>query len=262
MVAQPHAAVLSYFNDANFGDRLGYHIVNSILPAHAEIHHCSVKPWTVPDLPFDLLVVGIGNSLNAASVKRDELFRLVERVPLRVGFFGTQYAEQYDWWAGERFGQLLDQLTVWYARYGEDIARFGGNRSNVQHLGDMLISAFPLTRWTDPRTLIIPADIKTSAVPLDRFIQNVQRYRRVKSFRLHPLLCALTSAEQVCYEEQTEDPRGEMSGKFAAMLKDVFGTTFPASEFLDVDRPRVVQYKELVERNLQAARQTISELLA
>jgi hypothetical protein len=264
MPAMRRILVLSYYNAPNFGDRLGYHIVNAILPPGAEIHHCSVKPWSAPDLPFDMLVLGIGNSLNASTVRRDELFRLVERIPIRVGLFGTQYRTQYDWLAPKaKFDQLLDELTVWFARYRKDIAEFGAGRGNVRHLGDMLISAFPMARWSNPKTLTVHPDVKSRSYPLDRFIQEVQGYRRVKSFRLHPLLCALTSAEEVAYEEQTaEEPGREISGKFAAMLEDVFGAAFPADEFVPVDRAKVVAYKEEVRRNLDNVRQMIAELLA
>src|SRR5262249_24463283 len=147
-------------------------------------------------------------------------------------------------------------------RYRRDIAELGNGRDNVQYLGDILITAFPLTRWSDPRTLIIPADIKQKPVPLDRFIQHIQRYRRVESWRLHPLLCALTSADEVAYKEQTEDPRGTVSGKFAAMLEDVFGSAFPPETFVHTDRPKVAAYKEQVTRNLETVRQTLAALLA
>src|SRR5690606_25748056 len=56
-------AVLSYNNVGNFGDRLGYHLANSILPAHAETTGLNFKPWNASEENFDLLILGIGNSL-------------------------------------------------------------------------------------------------------------------------------------------------------------------------------------------------------
>jgi hypothetical protein len=256
--------VLSYWNDANFGDRLGYLIVPKVLPPHALVTYASVKPWTVPDEPFDLLLLGTGNSLNAATVRRDELFRLLDRVPRKIGVFGTQYAHHYvlPQFGGEaRFRELLDRLTLWYARYAEDIRRYGGGRSNAVHLGDWLVSAFVLTRWTQRKTLVVPAEIQKMEIAPDRFIQQVQSFRRVKSFRLHPLLCALTSAEQVAYEEQREDGTTRISGKFAAMLDDVFGRAYPEGKFWNVDRAKVAAYKLRVARNMERLAGEIHALL-
>jgi len=39
-------------------------------------------------------------------------------------------------------------------------------------------------------------------------------HRQVHSKRLHPLLCALASAERVAYTEQRETPTRNPSGKF------------------------------------------------
>ena len=65
-------------------------------------------------------------------------------------------------------------------------------------------------------------------LPLDRVIQQIQKHKLVISERLHPLLCALTSAERVAYQEQRESGSGTaVSGKFRTMLIDVFGRTFP-----------------------------------
>ena len=168
--AQPAALkkvlVLSYYNDPNFGDRLGYHLINSLLPANAVVTHASVVPWAVPDEDFDLLILGIGNSLNAATVARPELHRLIETTPHTLGLFGTQYRYQYQKLIDPKLIDSLDRQHdhTWWARYEEDINAFGRGRSNVRHLGDFLISAFPMATPTIDRTLVIPADIKTKEV--------------------------------------------------------------------------------------------------
>lgn len=260
----PRILVLSYWNDVNFGDRLGYHVVHGVLPPDALVIHSTVRPWTVPDEPFDLLMLGTGNSLNAETVARDELFRLLDRVPRCIGVFGTQYRHRYAhprFGGRKRFDELLDRLTLWCARYAEDVRLFGGGRKNVVHLGDWLISAFALTQWTKPKTLIIPADIRKENIAPDRFIQRVQMYRRVKSYRVHPLLCALTSAERVAYVEQREDRSGQTSGKFTSMLSDIFGRTFPEGEFWVVEREKVAAYKIRVAQNMERLRNEVDALL-
>ncbi|MFX6281322.1 hypothetical protein ABTF86_19880, partial [Acinetobacter baumannii] len=85
----------------------------------------------------------------------------------------------------------------------------------------------------------------------DRTIQYIQRHRQVFSARLHPLLCALTSAHEVAYSEQ---PAGGgtsiVSGKFRSMLIDIFGRTFPEETFFAVDRDAVARYKTRVHGNV------------
>jgi hypothetical protein len=98
---------------------------------------------------------------------------------------------------------------------------------------------------------------------MDRTIQHIQRHSRVFSERLHPLLCALTSASQVAYTEQREmGDRTFASGKFRSMLLDIFGQTFPESLFWKVDRDRVAAYKAKVRCNTDAMRSRLAELLA
>jgi hypothetical protein len=255
--------VLSYYNDHNFGDRLGYHVINSLLPAGTLVTHASVVPWTAPEKDFDLIILGIGNSLNAATVQRPELHRVLERAPHTLGIFGTQYRYQYrDLIDPTLMDRLLGNLTTWWARYREDIQAFGRGRNNVRHLGDFLISAFPLATPTRPNTLEIQADIKDKDVPLDRVIQQIQAYQRVSTARIHPMLCALTSAEEVAFQEQQEDPNGRSSGKFRSQLYDIFGRTFEENEFFKVDREAVARYKGRVEANMSDLRAQISDLLA
>jgi hypothetical protein len=255
-------AVVSYFNDPNFGDRLGYHVINGLLPAHAEVTHVTINPWGLPaETHFDLVILGIGNSLNAPPITRPHLHRLIESAPT-LGIFGTQYRGQYGTVDPKLLDALFSNLTTWWARYEEDIAGFGRGRANVRHLGDVLISAFPMARWTLDRNLTIPADFRAKDAPLDRAIQQIQAYRRVTSARLHPLLCALTSAEQVAYQEQREAADGQaMSGKFRSMLYDVFGRAYAENAAFDVDRAAVVAYKAKVAANMEALRAQIASLL-
>lgn len=258
----PRVLTLSYYNDPNFGDRLGYHLINSLVPPNTEMTHAAVFPWSVPDEPFDLLVLGIGNSLNAATVKRPELYELIDRVPFTIGIFGTQYPTQYAKVLGEDgLPNLIDKLTYWFARNQRDVELFGAGRDNVFHMGDWLINAFPMAVSRKPETYVVEADIKETNVCLDRYIQYVQDFQKVQSARLHPLLCAMTSAREVAYSEQFEDPYGTGSGKFDALLTDIFGRSFPPEEFFAVDREAVTAYKTKVAANTVILQEKIAECL-
>jgi hypothetical protein len=250
--------VISYNNVGNFGDRLGYHLLNDILPAHADVSWGTLRPFTaVPD-DLDLLVVGIGNSL-FGELLDDQLVRAAAGAKAAIGIFGTQYRQTLP---ADRLVALLDRLTHWYARYEEDINLYARGRSNVSHLGDWLINAFAMTSPTDDRPLVIGQEIWND-LPLDRSIQAIQRSGRVMSTRLHPLLCALTSAREVAYREQRESSDPSMvSGKFRSLLIDVFGKTFSEEHFWPVDRERVAAYKARVRENTDRLRADVAVLLA
>ena len=251
--------ILSYNNVGNFGDRLGYHLINQLLPAHAVVRYGTFAPWNIPQMPqsLDLLILGIGNSL-FAPLLTDELLTLLDRAQASVGIFGTQYRSHIP---QPRMEAVIDRLTHWYARYTEDLYFYGRGRDNVSLLGDWLMTAFPLTQGTDDRLLTIGDEIWQD-LPLDRTIQKIQTYKRVFSTRLHPLLCALTSAEQVGYREQrAEQFDNQPSGKFRSMCIDVFGRTFPEETFWPVDRGAIMRYKAAVDKNIESLRTRIREYL-
>jgi hypothetical protein len=254
--------VLSALSGPNFGDRLGYHLINEVLPAHATVNHawmnfakgCRIEG--VPAGDIDLLVLGIGNSLSNEMLT-DELLQLLARSKQAIGIFGTQYREQID---AARLAAVLDRLAIWYARYDEDIQYHGKGRLNVVHLGDWLISAFPMSRGENPTVLNTGAEMWHD-LPLDRTIQRIQAHRQVFGTRMHPLLCALTSAEQVAYHEQRNEKTGLVSGKFRSLLLDIFGKAFPENEFFTVDRDAVAAYKLKVRQGMMELRKALQDLV-
>ena len=250
--------VISYNNVGNFGDRLGYHLLNDVLPPQAELTWGTLRPFSPVPADLDLLVIGIGNSL-FGDLLDDRLLAAAAGAKASIGIFGTQYRAQLP---AAKLAQLLDRLTHWYARYEEDLLLYGRGRANASHLGDWLINAFPLAVPFVDQSLHIGGGILKD-LPMDRTIQHIQRHKRIFSERLHPLLCALTSAEEVAYVEQRESgDRGLASGKFRSMLIDVFGETFPERIAWKVDRDRVAAYKAKVRRNTDAMRARLAELLA
>jgi len=187
----------------------------------------------------------------------DNVLDIVARGKAAVGIFGTQYREQIPRPALDR---LLDRLDTWFARYEDDILLYGRGRANVEHLGDWLIDQFPMSVPTSDQLLHIDDDILQD-LPLDRTIQYIQRHKKVYSTRLHPLLCALTSAADVAYSEQPADDGASLSGKYRSMLIDIFGRTYPDETFFDVDRDAVVRYKKRVRRNVATAGTRLEAIL-
>ena len=161
----------------------------------------------------------------------------------------------------DRLAALLGGLDMWFARSMDDIRLYGRHARAVTHLGDWLIEAFPMTRAPTDDRLVIGSPVLNN-LPLDRIIQEIQRHQRLFSPRLHPLLCALTSAREVEYAEQREQAGSdEVSGKFASMLLDIFGQTYPENTPWTVDRAKVVAYKEQVAANVAALKGYIAEAL-
>jgi tetratricopeptide (TPR) repeat protein len=243
--------VMSSGRADSFGDRLGIHLVNSLMPADTEVHHGFLDPWSVPPGDFDLLVLGIGDSLSQPLLT-DQLIGLTQRIPRSVGIFGTHYRASIE---QRRMADLLDRLTVWFARNEEDLLLHGAGRKNAVHLGDWLISAFPLTRWQRDETLRVGPDAWKD-LPLDRTIGNIQKYRSVISERADPLLCSLTSAERVAYQESAEP-----SGRFRSLLMDVFGRTWPESHLFEFPREAVAAYRARTMRVMSRMPQTFRQLL-
>jgi hypothetical protein len=188
----------------------------------------------------------------------EKLFNVVERGKAKVGIFGTQYREAMPRAA---FDRLLDRLDRWFARYEDDVMMFGRGRSNVSHLGDWLIDQFPMATPVNSDLLTIGDEI-LHELPLDRTIQQIQKFKQVFSTRLHPLLCALTSAETVAYSEQPASDRPSlMSGKFRSMLIDIFGLSYPEKSLFAVDRDAVTRYKARVRGNVENVRTELEKML-
>jgi hypothetical protein len=252
-----NVAVISYNDIGNFGDRLGYHMINSLLPSEANVHHLTFRTLHTAREQYDLVVLGIGNSIFHL-VLHEQLLDVMNRGKAKVGIFGTQYREMIP---RPLMDRLVGGLDMWFARYQDDISLFGRGRNNVTHLGDWLIDQFPLTTPTDLGELHIGPEI-LETLPLDRTIQQIQQYRRVFSTRLHPLLCALSSAAEVAYSEQLEGGQtGVMSGKFRSMLIDIFGRTYPEKNFFAVDRDAVARYKTHVRGNVRKVSAQLEAML-
>lgn len=238
--------VLSYNNCANFGDRLGLDLMIRLLPPEAEICISPLPPfWKQPDGSFDLVVVGTGHSIFHKTLDR-KLLDFLAKQKCVIGIFGLQYHQMLP---AKDVNELFSVLDCWFSRSKYDIdflGQFSSLPRRFAHLGDWLINAFPIVSWVDERTCEIPADFIRSSRDIQRTIQEIQKFRRISSARLHPVLCALTSADEVRYQEQMEMGSECVSGKFRSMFLDVFGRFPEPGEWLKVDRRIVQSYKSSV----------------
>ncbi|HLZ76338.1 class I SAM-dependent methyltransferase [Phenylobacterium sp.] len=250
--------VLSYNSIGNFGDRLGGQVLSQVLPPNAQVRHVHHYPWDAPaEGAPDLLILGVGNSVFQPMLT-DELLGLVDRAGRTVGIFGTQYRETID---ASRLASLLDRMESWWARHEEDVGLYGGGRANIHHLGDWMIDACPMSAWTRDELFRVGDEVLDDS-PLDRLIERYQSYRQFASPRMHPLLCALTAADEVGYQEQREmDDPAQVSGKFRSMFLDIFGVDKPEKQMWPVDRGAVVAYKAKVRRNVEALRAELARVL-
>jgi Methyltransferase domain len=245
-------AVVSDHGAGRFGDRLGLHMINALLPGEADVHHLTFSTLGQAREAYDLVVIGTGNSLFQPLIGEDVL-DIVGRGKAAIGIFGTQYRELIPRPALER---LIERLDTWFASYQDDVLMYGRGRNNVEHLGDWLIDLFPLTSATDDEQL----RIGEMAEPLE--IETIQRHKQVYSTDPQPLLCALASAELAAYAER---PVAEMAdavaGNFRSMLVDIFGRSYPEKDFFLVDRDAVTRYKARVHRNVVRVGERIDAIL-
>jgi hypothetical protein len=252
-----NVAVISESDAGNFGDRLGLHMINAMLPGEANVHHLTFKTLAQAREQYDLVVLGVGNCMFQPLIGND-ILNILARAKSAIGIFGTQYRELIPRPAIDR---VIDRLDTWFAPYEDDVLMYGRGRSNAVHLGDWLIDQFPLAEATLDEPLQIGVEIG-SDIPLDRTIQAIQRHKQVYSACLHPLLCALTSAHVAAYAEEASGRMpGIVSGKFRSMLIDIFGRTYPEKQFFMVDRDAVMRYKARVHRNVARVGERIEAML-
>jgi len=256
-VTPSRIAVISETDAGHLGDRIGYHIVNSLLPGESDVHHLTFGTLDRARERYDLVVIGTGNSL-LRPLLDERILDIVGRARTAIGIFGTQYRELIP---RATLGRLLDRLDTWFARYEDDVLLYGRGRGNVVHLGDWLIDQFPMAAASRDEPLQIDRDIP-SDLAVDTAIRTIQLHRQVYSARLAPLLCALTSAELAAYAEQpSAEMPGVVSGKYRSMLIDVFGRSFDEKKFFMVDRDAVARYKARVHGNVGRVRERIEAVL-
>jgi hypothetical protein len=249
-------AVISDDGGGNFAARLGSHMINSLLPGEAEVHHLTLRTLSEARASYDLAILGAGNSL-FPPLLGEEVLDIVSRSRVAIGIFGTQGRELISRPMLER---LIDRLDTWFARYEDDVLMYGRGRNNVVHIGDWLIDQFPLTRAVNDEPLVI-SDELGHEIAIDRAIHTIQQHKRVYSTEPAALLCALTSAELAAYSEMRARQPDLAAGQFRSMLIDVFGRSYPEQKFFMVDRDAVIRYKARVHRNVAKVGARIGSIL-
>jgi hypothetical protein len=249
-VAPCSVAVLS--GGMTFGERLGRQMIASLLPGEANVHHIDFGDLGAARETYDLVVLGAGQGLFHPLFDSDVL-DVLKRGRITVGIFGTQQRELLPRVAVDH---LLDNLDIWFARSRDDVMLYGRGRENVTYLGDWLVDQFPLGHGRDGELLTLNED-SLRDLPLDRSIAAIQRHSAVFARALAPFLCALNSADTVAYADEIGVP----SGEFRSLLIDIFGRSFPDSEFFQVDREAMLRYRARVHRNVALMRVRIDALL-
>lgn len=256
-VAPCSVAIIAGGDPHDFGNRLGLSMIQALLPGEAEIDHLTPETFSQARAQYDLVVLGTGNGL-LRPLFDERVLELVGRAKAAVGLFGTQHRELIPRAAFER---LLDRLDTWFARHQDDVLIYGRGRANVVHLGDWIIDRFPLATPANDEPLRVTGPLPPE-VALDRAIATFQRHRQVYSEQLHPLLCALTSAEAAAYAERpAATVPGTRPGQFRSMLVDIFGRSYPEGAFFPVDRAAVSRYKAHVHRQVGLVRDRIEAIL-
>lgn len=256
-VAPCKVAIIAGGDPDDFGNRLGLSMIQALLPGEAEIDHLTAGTVGQADARYDLVVLGTGNGL-LRPLFDERVLEFVGRAKAAVGIFGTQHRELIPRAAFER---LLDRLDIWFARHQDDVLIYGRGRANVVHLGDWTIDRFPLATPANDEPLRVTGPLPPE-VALDRAIATFQRHRQVYSEQLHPLLCALTSAETAAYAERPAAALpGARPGQFRSMLVDIFGRSYPEGAFFPVDRAAVSRYKAHVHRQVGLLRARIEAIL-
>ena len=155
------------------------------------------------------------------------------------------------------FDKILSRYKVENNHNIDFLRRNASLPRRFAHLGDWLINAFPIVSWVDESTCQIGPDFINTERDIQRTIQEIQKFRRISSARLHPVLCALASADEVSFQEQAEMGSQFVSGKFRSMFLDIFGKSPEPGEWFRVERCIVQSYKSLVYTNTELMREFI-----
>ncbi len=188
---------------------------------------------------YDLVILGnggsfgtevLGNVLQRTPLARN-LCSILARSPHRIGLFGTEFRDELD---PEFVGQVLDHLTVWFARTTRDVETWGRGRRNVLHFGDWQVIA---TR---------PA----GGVP----------EARVFSRSLDELLSRLDEARSIAWREYVS-PRGTPRGTIPSVLADIFSRDVGEGCWFPVDHRALEAYRLRMQRLSDGFRDTLATLL-
>lgn len=237
---------------SSFSERLGRQMMSSLLPGEADVHYVDFGDLASARATYDLVVLGAGQGL-FHPLFDSAVVDILKRGRHAIGIFGTQQRELLPRVA---LDHLLEHLDVWFARNRDDVLLYGRGRDNVTYLGDWTIEQFPLGHGRDHELLTINEDALRD-LPLDRAVAAVGRHSAVFARASTALLCALNSADTVAYADDLDAP----SGEFRSLLSDVFGRSFPANDFFQVDRDAVLRYRARVHRNVALMRVRIEALL-
>lgn len=238
----------------NFGDRLGYfEIINMISKLEykkercIEIFHDDLARLHYNPEDFDLLIIGNGNSIFPPVFLNKSLIDYAKKAERSIGIFGIQYYSGYSQTDIENLISLIEQTEFVFIRYKNELNQLKKicNKKEINLLGDWLINQFPITSWQLDKTKKITAREPFRIHSIDFYIREIQLYRRVYSERLHTLLCALCSSEEVAYREQ-HDYLNADSGKFNALLTDIFNKKYPPNSYFKVEKNKVWKYKKNV----------------
>ena len=152
-------AVISDDGGGNFAARLGCHMVNSLLPGEAEVHHLTFHTLNEARANYDLVILGVGSGL-FPPLLGEEVLDVVSRSRAAIGIFGTQRRELI---SRPTVDRMIERLDTWFARYEDDVLMYGRGRNNVVHIGDWLIDQFPLTRAINDEPLVISNETRRGA---------------------------------------------------------------------------------------------------
>ncbi|PCI63870.1 MAG: hypothetical protein COB37_03740 [Kordiimonadales bacterium] len=251
--------VFNYSQMNNFGDKLGWNLANAIIPPNFTLTYKSLPLtpdlWEAPLNNYDLILVGTGQSIFHRSLDPAFLKWLEQAKCPKVGLFGLQYLDMIDKTLLQR---LVDTLDIWFVRNKVDL-EFLPKCEHTQHVGDLLIDFFPLTKWSNDHRINIPASISKANFDIQQLVHKFQEYKHVHSHRIHPLLCALCSADLFSFTEQRELPDSSISGKFNKMLKDIFDREFEENIIYTNDMEKVISYKKMARQNISMINDWITE---
>ena len=244
--------LLTFDDGTPLGERLGWALVQEILPPGVVLVRVRLIDAAGLDFgKYDLVLVGCGGYLPCTLVT-PELVNLVSGVR-SVGLFGIRREMPFD---AAPLSALLDRLTVWLVPTREEQVLYASARANAIWTGDMRICLLPGVETQHEREVRVSGADLAAASLADATV-TIASHHAVSSDHPDVLLMAMRGARSLAWSTKEADWSAELRGLFL----DVFGRSWPAEVWFEVDPEAVTAYRVLTDALLEKARAVIRVLL-
>ena len=237
--------ILIYTNKNSINYKITNMFFHLFTPFNFEIKISNIVPLEFNNLTkYDLVVIGTGEFLKKSIFEQPDFKDYLYGAQKTIGIFELPQEDLKN-----DIKSFIQNLDYWFVLTKKTYSNL--HLKNLEYLGFWQILAFPYTIWEIDRQIKIKRESK---ITNEILIETIQKYRRVYSEQLLPLISGVNSAEYIQYEENPYENIKEF-------LIDILGKKVVFSKEIKIDRKKVLDYRNKVYKNMQNLKQKIEELV-